>query len=93
MWVPGRLRCKPLAIALSQAVCENTLIVKEFMNIKWITVREGEGFDFPFDWFGLIVVRAGRGVPQVVEMFDDATMINYLYRAEAVKREQLSDMR
>ncbi|KAF4737767.1 hypothetical protein FOZ62_025996, partial [Perkinsus olseni] len=47
-------------------VCENTLIVKEFMNIKWITA---------------------------VEMFDDATMINYLYRAEAVKREQLSDLR
>ncbi|EEQ98251.1 conserved hypothetical protein [Perkinsus marinus ATCC 50983] len=62
----SQLWCKPLAIALSQAVCENTLIVKEFMNIKWITV---------------------------VEMFDDATMINYLYRAEAVKREQLSDMR
>ncbi|KAF4751150.1 hypothetical protein FOZ63_012483, partial [Perkinsus olseni] len=61
-----QLWCKPLAIALCQAVCENTLIVKEFMNIKWITA---------------------------VEMFDDATMINYLYRAEAVKREQLSDLR
>ncbi|KAF4704547.1 hypothetical protein FOZ62_004509 [Perkinsus olseni] len=61
-----QLWCKPLAIALCQAVCENTLIVKEFMNIKWITA---------------------------VEMFDDSTMINYLYRAEAVKREQLSDLR